>query len=393
MGLSSGEHPGIFAVESETSRVFRAEVREWLEDNLPEHLCHRAYWVTPDVLRPWHRALFERGWIAPHWPKEYGGMGASLSHQIIVYEEMSRLGAPTMHPHGLYYLGPTLIEVGTEAQKKQHLPNILSGDITWCQGYSEPNAGSDLASVQTRARLDGDEFVINGQKTWTTNGHYANWMFALVRTDANAEPRHAGISFLLIDMSSPGITRRPIPNIKGDIEFAEEFFDDVRVPRENLVGDLNDGWRIANLVMGNERFFAGHPRNPIKFLNRAKQVARVTGAIDEPDFRDLLAGLEIDIAAFSAYYRHAAALQDIHQRPASVAPIIRIMGGELVQRGADLINEAAGGHAAGMNELMAPEGAHDVAAYYFEARRNTIGAGSSEIQRHILSRRVLDLPR
>jgi alkylation response protein AidB-like acyl-CoA dehydrogenase len=236
----------LFVDDNPADRAFRAEVRDWVATNLPTELCNRSRRIDPPELKPWHRKLYERGWIAPHWPREYGGMGATLAQQIILFEEISRVGAPTPYPHGLNFIGPLIIEVGTPEQKARHLPPILTGEVTWCQGYSEAGAGSDLASLATRAELDGDDFIVNGHKMWTTNGHFADWMFALVRTDPKAQPRHAGISMLLIDLKSPGITVRPIQTIKGDAEFAEEFLVDVRVPRENLLGALNDGtrWRI-----------------------------------------------------------------------------------------------------------------------------------------------------
>ncbi|MDP6176130.1 MAG: acyl-CoA dehydrogenase family protein, partial [Rhodospirillales bacterium] len=206
-------------------------VRAWLADNLDPEIRHHTLRQMPDKLVPWHRKLYEKGWIAPHWPKEYGGMGASLAEQIILTEEMGHAGAPELcTEHGINHLGPILIEMGSEDQKKRFLPPILSGDVIWAEGYSEPNSGSDLASLKMRAELVGDEFILNGQKIWTTNGHYADWMFALVRSDAGAKPKQAGITFLLIDLKSPGITIRPIRSIIGDAEFAEEFFDDVRVP-------------------------------------------------------------------------------------------------------------------------------------------------------------------
>jgi alkylation response protein AidB-like acyl-CoA dehydrogenase len=295
----------LFVDDDPADRAFRQEVRDWIGKNLPADLCNRSARIDPPELKPWHRKLYERGWIAPHWPKEVGGMGATLTQQIILFEEISRVGAPTPYPHGLNFIGPLIIDAGTPEQKRKHLPPILTGEITWCQGYSEAGAGSDLVRLETRAELEGDHFVVNGHKMWTTNGHFANWMFALVRTDRNATPRHAGISMLLIDLKSPGITVRPIQTIKGDAEFAEELLVDVRVPRENLLGGLNDGWKVANRLLGSERFTTGHPRNAAVLLNKARQVAELTGATREAGFLHRLAALEIDLMAFSAYYRHA----------------------------------------------------------------------------------------
>jgi alkylation response protein AidB-like acyl-CoA dehydrogenase len=367
-------------------------VREWVGENLPAALCNRSTRIDPPELKPWHRKLYERGWIAPHWPKEYGGMGATLTQQIILFEEISRVGAPTPYPHGLNFIGPLIIDVGTPEQKAKHLPPILTGDTTWCQGYSEAGAGSDLVRLETRAEPDGDHFVVNGHKMWTTNGHFADWMFALVRTDRNATPRHAGISMLLIDLKSPGITVRPIQTIKGDAEFAEEFLVDVRVPRENLLGALNDGWKVANRLLGSERFTTGHPRNAAVLLNKARQVAELTGATREAGFLHKLAALEIDLIAFSAYYRHAAALHGERRAPFSMAPVIKIVGGELGQRASELLVEAAGGYGALADDTRVGNHVINPAAEMFEMRRVTVGSGAVEIQRNIIAKRVLGLP-
>jgi alkylation response protein AidB-like acyl-CoA dehydrogenase len=382
----------LFVDDNAADRAFRAEVRDWIVANLPAELCNRSTRLDPPELKPWHRKLYERGWIAPHWPKEYGGMGATLTQQIILFEEISRVGAPTPFPHGLNFIGPLIIDAGTPEQKTRHLPPILRGDATWCQGYSEAGAGSDLASLATRAELDGDDFVVNGHKMWTTNGHFADWMFALVRTDPQAKPRHAGISMLLIDLKSPGITVKPIQTIRGDAEFAEEFLVDVRVPRENLLGGLNDGWKVANRLLGSERFTTGHPRNAAVLLNRARQVAEVTGAVHEAGFLQKLAALEIDLLAFSAYYRHAAALHGEKRAPFSMAPVIKIAGGELAQRASELLVEAAGCFGPLAADMMVGNEVINPAADMFEMRRVTVGSGAVEIQRNIIAKRVLGLP-
>jgi alkylation response protein AidB-like acyl-CoA dehydrogenase len=382
----------LFVDDDPADRAFRAEVRDWIAANLPAELCNRSTRIDPPELKPWHRKLYERGWIAPHWPKDHGGMGATLTQQIILFEEISRVGAPTPYPHGLNFIGPLIIDAGTAEQKVKYLPPILTGEATWCQGYSEAGAGSDLASLATRAELDGDDFVVNGHKMWTTNGHFADWMFALVRTDPAAKPRHAGISMLLIDLKSPGITIRPIQTIKGDAEFAEEFLVDVRVPRENLLGALNDGWKVANRLLGSERFTTGHPRNAAVLLNRARQVAEFTGAAREPGFSRKLAALEIDLLAFSAYYRHAAALHGHNRAPLSMGPVIKIVGGELGQRASELLVEAAGEFGPRADDLTIGNHVVNPAADMFEMRRITVGSGAVEIQRNIIAKRVLGLP-
>ena len=384
----------LFSDDDPADRAFRAEVRDWIAANLPSDLCNRPFRIPPIELKPWHRKLFEKGWIAPHWPKAVGGMGATLTQQIILFEEISRVGAPTPYPHGLNFIGPLIIDAGTEAQKAKHLPPILSGDATWCQGYSEVDAGSDLANLSATAALDGDHFVVNGHKVWTTNGHYADWMFGLFRTDpaAKAKAKQAGISMLLIDLKSPGVTVRPIQTIKGDQEFAEEFFVDVRVPKENLLGALNDGWRVANRLLGSERFTTGHPRNAAVILNKARQLAEVTGAAREPGFLQRLAALEIDLLAFSAYYRHAASLHGHGKAPPSMAPVIKIAGGELGQRASELLVEVAGPLGAQAEDLRLGNQALNPAGEMFEMRRVTVGSGAVEIQRNIISKRILQLP-
>ncbi len=382
----------LFVDDDPADRAFREEVRTWIAENCPTELCNRSTRVDPPELKPWHRKLYERGWIAPHWPKDHGGMGATLTQQIILFEEISRVGAPTPYPHGLNFIGPLIIEAGTPEQRARHLPPILTGEVTWCQGYSEPGAGSDLASLETRAVLDGDAFIVNGQKTWTTNGHFADWMFALVRTDPKAQPRHAGITMLLIDLTSPGITVRPIQTIKGDAEFAEEFFVDVRVPKENMLGPLNGGWRVANTLLGSERFTTGHPRNAAVILNKARQIADYSGAVRDPAFRHRLAMLEIDLLAFSAYYRHAASLHGAGKAPVSMAPVIKIAGGEIGQRASELLVDAAGPFGPSAEDLSLGNIALNPAAEMFEMRRITVGSGSVEIQRNIIAKRVLGLP-
>ena len=382
----------LFSDDTAEDRRFRAEVRDWVHDHCPRELRHQRRRIDPPALKPWHRMLYERGWIAPHWPKEYGGMGASLTQQIILFEEIVRAGSPTPYPHGLNFIGPIIIQAGTEAQKARHLPAILSGDATWCQGYSEAGAGSDLASLKTRAVPDGDHFVVNGHKMWTTNGHYADWMFALVRTDPDAKPKHAGISMLLIEMRSPGITVRPIETLKGDAEFAEEFFDNVRVPAENLLGGLNQGWRIAGMVLGGERFTTGHPRYALVYLHQARLLAKETGAWDNPSFRARLSALEIDLLAFIAYYRHAARLHAANAAPLSTAPVIKIAGGALAQRSSELLMQAAGALGPLIEDIALPEGAVNIAAELFEMRRLSVGSGTTEINRNIIAKRVLGLP-
>ena len=382
----------MFRHDSPDEAAFRTEVRAWVEANLPATLRGRTNRPPPAELMPWYRALSRKGWIAPHWTKEYGGMGATLNQQIIMTEELARVGAPQMPAQGLNHIGPILIEFGTEAQKAKHLPPIIDGSVIWAQGYSEPGAGSDLASLATRATLEGDHFVVQGQKIWTTWGHHSDWMFALVRTDPQAQPRHAGISFLLLDLHNPGIRIRPIRTIAGDDEFSEVFFDNVIVPAENLVGKLNDGWRIANALLGHERLGTSNPQYALIALDRIKTMARATGVMADPAFRDRLAAASINVTALAALFSHAVELTNRRQSLGPDSSIIKIAGSELLQQLNDLMIEAAGSNAVMENPIPSDFGTVDVSTSFLQVRRATIYGGSSEIQRNIVARRVLNLP-
>ena len=383
----------MFEPESEADRAFREEVRDWLDHNLPDDLRHLPRKLTPAEIRPWHLKVHARGWLAPHWPKSVGGMGATITQQIILAEEFARAGAPETHAtHGLNLVGPTLAKFGSAAQKERFLPPILNGEVIWSQGYSEPNAGSDLASLKTTAIIDGNAFVVNGQKTWTTMGSLADWMFALVRTDPKAPKKQGGLSVILIDLKSPGITRRPIKVLTGEDELAEESFENVRVPLENLVGELNDGWRVANSILETERFSHGHPRHCYGALEAVKRVARETGAMDDPAFRDRLAAREIDVAAYAAFFRHALELTEAGISPGWAASILKLFCTEETQRLDDLMLEAAGGHAANTGILAVADGGVDIMGRFLGDRRATIGGGSREIQRNIIAKRILGLP-
>jgi len=390
--LTHATSAAMFRRDSSDEAVFRAEVRTWLEANLPAALRGRTNRPPPAELMPWYRAMSRKGWIAPHWPNQYGGMGATLNEQIIMAEELARVGAPQLPAQGLNHIGPILIEFGTDAQKAKHLPAIVAGTVIWAQGYSEPGAGSDLASLATRATLEGDHFVVRGQKIWTTWAHYSDWMFALVRTDPLAQPRHAGISFLLLDLRSPGITIRPIRTIAGDDEFSEVFFDNVVVPAENLVGKLNDGWRIANALLGHERLGTSNPQCALSALDRIKTVARASGVITDPAFRDRLAAASINVTALSALFSHAVELTNLQRSPGPEASMIKIFGTELLQSLNDLLIEAAGSQASIEKPITTDPGTVEVSTSFLQVRRATIYGGSSEIQRNIIARRVLNLP-
>ena len=381
-----------FIKDSKEDAAFRAEVRDWLAENLPDNLRNWATRPPPELIRPWHAKLYEKGWIAPNWPKKYGGMEATLNQQLILLEELGRAGAPIISRQALGHIGPILMQYGTEEQKTQHLPKMLSGEVHWCQGYSEPNAGSDLASLRTRADRDGDHFVVNGQKIWTTWGHHAQWMFALVRTDQDAPRKQAGISMILIDLATEGITIRPIRTIADDDEFAEIFFDDVRVPEENIVGEVNDGWRLAKALLDHERIGNASPQFAIDSLDMLKRLARETGAIEDPVFRDKLVRVELDVLAQSAVVAHSVELANAGQEIGASSSFIKLLGTNTAQTVGDLMLEAVGPRGAQLHAFDTPEGPVEASGYFREARRNSIYGGTSEIQRTVIAKRVLGLP-
>ena len=377
--------------ETEAERRLRTEVRAWLPANTPEELRHLTFRPPVDRIMPWYRKVFERGWIAPHWPKSHGGMGATPVEQVILIEEMAAFGVPDVPGQGLNQIGPLLIRFGNPAQQQLHLPRILSGDAIWCQGYSEPGSGSDLASLRTRARVDGDCLVIDGQKTWTTWGHHAHWMYALVRT---GEPgsRHAGITFVLIDLATPGITRRPIRNIAGDDEFCEGFFDGVRVPLENVVGEIGGGWRIATALLNEERIRIGSPHLALKALGRLKAVAAATGTGRDPAMQRRIAQAEVECEALVAAYLEALVQLESGGDAAAASACLKIFSTETVQFVLDAAQDAAGALRARRETAGAGAALVDFCEMFLQSRRLTIYGGSNEIQRTLLASRVLGLP-
>lgn len=381
-----------FIADTREDAAFRLEVRKWLAENLPPELQGWSTRPPPELIRPWQRKLYDRGWIAPNWPKRYGGMEATLNQQLILQEEFGRAGAPVLSRQAVGHIGPILIRHGTEAQKAEHLTGMLSGETLWCQGYSEPGAGSDLASLRTRGEIDGDHVVINGHKIWTTWGHHADWMYALVRTDPDAPRKQLGISMVLIDLKTPGITIRPIRTLADDEEFAEEFFDDVRVPRANVVGEWNDGWRVAKALLDSERLGNANPQLAIDVLDRVRKVARATGVLDDPAFQDRLTQAELDVLAQSAVFAHAIQMARAGMEVGADSSFIKIVSTDVVQRIADLLLDAAGEHGAEAGPLATPDGPVDVSVLWREVRRISIFAGTSEIQRNVTAKRVLGLP-
>lgn len=371
---------------------FRAEVRAFFESEYPEelrHLSHRPFWAE---IKDWHKKLHAQGWVAPAWPAEYGGMGLEASKLLIFYEEQQRWGVVRGRDMGVQMVGPLIIKFGTDAQKSYWLPRILTCEDIWCQGYSEPNAGSDLASLRTSAVVEGDEFVINGQKIWTTMAHDATHIFMLVRTDPKADKPQRGISFLLAKMDQPGVTVRTIRTLAGEDEFCEVFFDNARTPLENLVGELNVGWTMAKALLSFERIFIGSPGLAQLALVKLEKFAKERGCFDDTGFQDRYAQLALDVQDHAALYtRFADQLKRGETLGADVS-MLKIWITETFQHLSELMIEVAGPDGGSLAPLQIGDETIDVLGSFYKARPSTIYGGSNEIQRNILSKMVLNLP-
>ncbi|MBE0615268.1 MAG: acyl-CoA dehydrogenase family protein [Burkholderiales bacterium] len=371
--------------------AFRAVVRAEVEAHHPAELRYpprRLRWAEN---KSWYLRMAAKGWIAPGWPREYGGMGLSASKLLIFLEEMERWGIARFQDHGILMVGPILMRFGTEAQRRRYLPPILACEEIWCQGYSEPNAGSDLANLRTEAKLDGDAFIINGQKTWTTLAHDSTHMIVLARTDKEAK-KQSGISFLMLDLKTPGVTVRPIRDLAGHDEFCEVFFDNVRTPATNLVGKLNQGWTVAKSQLGFERIHIGSPKLPEYGLQVLLSVARARGVEHDALFRDRLAQLQLDVAHLGDIYAHFAAIVGRGEALGPEVSLLKIWATETFQRIADLIIETAGEFGGLTGKVQMADGRIEVLAPFYKARPTSIYGGSNEIQRNILARQVLNLP-
>ncbi|GBD23987.1 Putative acyl-CoA dehydrogenase FadE17 [bacterium HR29] len=398
--------------DSPREAAFRAEVREFLDrefsdeharlvaENVEWGLFNAAYRRDPrlaELNRQWQRKLFERGWAAPAWPKEYGGAGLSVKEQFILAEEFTWRRAPRPGGIGIGWAGPTIMLYGTEEQKRRFLPKILSGDEQWCQLFSEPGAGSDLASLQTRAVRDGDEYIVNGQKIWTSGAHTAHWGILLARTDPEA-PKHRGISYFLVDMKSPGITVRPLVNMLGSHEFNEVFFEDVRIPKENLLGEENRGWYVAAATLDIERSgiatSVSHQlivRDLVRYAKEAPKGQSTLAA--NPTVRVELAERAIEAQVESLLSYVIISLQDRGIVPNREASIAKLFSSEL-----DVRLSVTAMHLAGLyGQLTDRDDPRNmsgrIARFYMHATTSTIGGGTSEIQRNIIAMRGLNLPR
>ena len=388
--------------------AFRDEVEAFIDENLPADIRRRVEGekVLPksDYVR-WQKILFDKGWIAPHWPAEYGGTGWSPLRRHIFDEVLGLAPAPRIIPFGLSMVGPVIMEYGDEAQKAQYLPRILSSDDWWCQGYSEPGAGSDLASLRTRAIADGDDYVVNGQKTWTTFAQHADMMFCLVRTATESKPQE-GISFLLLDMNSPGVTVRPITTLDGGQEINEVFLEDVRVLQANRIGEENKGWTYAKYLLGHERTSIAEIGRSKRELARLEKIAaaEMSGGrplIEDSAFRIKLAAAEVDLIALESVVLRVLGAQSAGHATGPEASLIKLKATEVQQRLTELMFEAIGPYAApfvpearedGWNEApIGPDHAGAIAPRYFNWRKASIYGGSNEVQRNIIAKMVLGL--
>jgi pimeloyl-CoA dehydrogenase large subunit len=391
---------------------FRDEVRNFFNENLPAAIREKlkeGRHTSKDELVEWTRILNKKGWAVSHWPKEYGGTGWTPVQQYIFLDELQQAPAPSPLPFGVSMVGPVIYTFGSDAQKKQFLPRIANLDDWWCQGFSEPGAGSDLASLKTKAERDGDHYVINGQKTWTTLAQHADWIFVLARTDMSAAKKQEGISFILVDMKTPGITVRPIITIDGSAEVNEVFFDDVRVPIENRVGAENKGWDYAKFLLGNERVGIARVGVSKERLRRIRELAAAQmdhgrPLIELPRFREKLVAVEVELKALEMTQLRvvAAEAKRAKGKPDPASSILKIKGSEIQQATTELLMEVVGPYALpyrqeheeeeGWNEPpVGPDWASTIAPTYFNTRKVSIYGGSNEIQKNIIAKAILGL--
>jgi pimeloyl-CoA dehydrogenase large subunit len=397
---------------SKEELAFRDEVRAFFRDNVPPAMRQKLVegrHTSKEDLVAWSRILNKKGWAVPHWPKAYGGTGWTPVQQYIFLEELQAAPAPPPLPFGVNMVGPVIYTFGNEEQKKYYLPRIANLDDWWCQGFSEPGSGSDLASLRTHAKRDGDHYVVNGQKTWTTLAQYADWIFCLVRTDPAAK-KQEGISFLLIDMRSPGITVRPIQTIDGGHEVNEVFFDDVKVPAENLVGEENKGWNYAKFLLGNERSGIARIGISKSRIRRLKELAAIEQAGGKPliadaRFRAKIAAVEIELKALEMTQLRVVAAERTRgasDKPDPASSILKIKGSEIQQAITELLLEVVGPYALPdqiphdeserWNEPpIGPDWAGTLAPQYFNYRKVSIYGGSNEIQKQIIAKAILGL--
>lgn len=382
--------------------TFRDQVRLWIEANLPNDIREKVVNyqdLTKDDYTRWHKILAGKGWVAPEWPQEWGGTEWTIVQRYIFEEEMGAAGCPGRMPFGLSMCAPVLFRFGTPAQKKKYLPRIYNGDDFWCQGYSEPESGSDLASLKTSAVRQGDEYLVNGQKIWTTLAQFADWIFCLVRTDFQTQKKQHGISFLLIDMKTPGITVRPLVLMDGGHEVNEVFFDNVRVPAENLVHEEGDGWTVAKYLLGHERLNTGSIGTSKRELARLKGVAAQhtkhgRPLLEDPRFADRLARVEVELMALEITNLRFLDQMRGGRDPGAEVSLLKIRGTEIQQALTELMMDAVGPFAQAFQPLEAANfdaNTARISPRYCNYRKTTIYAGSNEIQRNIIAKMSLGL--
>jgi alkylation response protein AidB-like acyl-CoA dehydrogenase len=383
-------------------QTFRESIRTWVRENLPQDIAHKVHHslhLTRDDMQRWAKILGQKGWLGYGWPKEFGGPGWNAVQRHLFEEECALAGAPRVVPFGPVMVAPVIMAFGSPEQQKRFLPGIASGEVWWSQGYSEPGSGSDLASLKTRAERQGDKYIVNGQKTWTTLGQYGDWIFCLVRTDSSGKPQ-TGISFLLIDMKSPGVSVRPIIMLDGGHEVNEVWFDNVEVPAENLVGEENKGWTYAKYLLSHERTNIADVNRAKRELERLKRIAKQEGVWDDTRFRDEIAKLEVEIVALEMLVLRVLSAESTGKNSLDIAGLLKIRGSEIQQRYSELMMLAAGPFALPfIQEAMEagwqgsfPGGAvglAPLAATFFNMRKTTIYGGSNEVQRNIVAQTVL----
>ena len=371
---------------------FRAGVFAWFDKNYPQDMRHMGRRGSGKEMASWMQRISRKGWIAPAWPKKWGGMGLSPAKQIIYIEERERVGVMRDPDMGIVMFGPMLMRWGTEEQKQEYLPRIVANEHIWCQGYSEPNAGSDLASLQTTAVLDGDQWVINGSKIWTSSAPSADHMFFLARTDKEAK-KQEGITFFILDMkNAPGLTVRPILNIAGHAEFAQEYFENVRIPKANVVGEINKGWTVAKSLLGFERLNSGSPRPARAALMAVEKVAKTTGVWDDAEFQAKYVKVHLDITDLSLAYQRFADLMSLGDSPGPELSQLKIIVASATQHASELLMETAGGTGANLGFEDIEGDAVSVTGSFFHHFGSMIASGTNDIQRNIISKRILDLP-
>jgi alkylation response protein AidB-like acyl-CoA dehydrogenase len=382
--------------------AFRDEVRSWIEANLPNDIREKVVNyqdLSKDDYTRWHKILADKGWVAPEWPQEWGGTEWTIVQRYIFEEEIGAAGCPGRMPFGLSMCAPVLFRFGTPAQKKKYLPRIYNGDDFWCQGYSEPESGSDLASLKTSAVRQGDEYLVNGQKIWTTLAQFADWIFCLVRTDFQTQKKQHGISFLLIDMKTPGITVRPLVLMDGGHEVNEVFFDNVRVLAENLVHEEGDGWTVAKYLLGHERLNTGSIGTSKRELARLKGVAAQhtkhgRPLLEDPRFADRLARVEVELMALEITNLRFLDQMRGGRDPGAEVSLLKIRGTEIQQALTELMMDAVGPFAQAFQPLEAANfdaNTARISPRYCNYRKTTIYAGSNEIQRNIIAKMSLGL--